>query len=172
MNFRFHKVLKAVPWFILLCILTFIDQISKYLIINNIYGKEIKLLGDVFVLRCVYNYGAAFGMFTNKRYFFIIIAIIVLISIFIIFLFLPSNKRFIYLKISIILLSAGAIGNMIDRIIFGYVRDFLYFKLINFPIFNIADTFIVISSIALVYLVCFYYKESDFKKIKTGDKDE
>ena len=57
--------------------------------------------------------------------------------------------------------SAGAVGNMIDRISQGYVVDFLYFKLINFPIFNVADCYVTIAAACLVILIMFYYKDED-----------
>ncbi|MCR5202383.1 MAG: signal peptidase II [Lachnospiraceae bacterium] len=171
MNSIFHKLLKAVPWFILLCLLTVSDQLSKFFIINEFSdGREVKLLSDIFVIKVVYNYGAAFGMLTNKRWFFIIIAVIVLIGFFFIFFAIPKEKKYLLLKIAIVMLGAGALGNMIDRIYLGYVRDFLYFKLINFPIFNFADILIVVASFLFIFLVCFYYKDSDLKKI-TFKKD-
>ena len=57
---------------------------------------------------------------------------------------------------------AGAIGNLIDRISLKYVVDFIYFELIDFPIFNIADCYLTVSSFLLIILAIFYYKENDF----------
>ena len=68
-----------------------------------------------------------------------------------------------------IILTAGAIGNFIDRLTRGYVVDFFYFSLIDFPVFNIADMYVVCSGILLVILVCFRYKNDedyDFLRIK------
>ena len=69
-------------------------------------------------------------------------------------------------------LVAGAIGNFIDRLVNKYVIDFIYFSLIDFPIFNVADIYVTLSVIALFILIFFYYKEEDFKfitKKKTGE---
>lgn len=73
----------------------------------------------------------------------------------------------------LILLVAGATGNMIDRVINGYVIDFLYFELIDFPIFNIADCYVVVSTIVAAFLIMFYYKDEDFEVFRTrGRKGE
>lgn len=60
-----------------------------------------------------------------------------------------------------ILLAAGAIGNFIDRVRFGYVRDFIYFKIINFPVFNVADCYVTVSVIIFIILILFVYKNED-----------
>ena len=67
---------------------------------------------------------------------------------------------------------SGAAGNLIDRILQGYVVDFFYFRLINFPVFNVADCYVTISAAALIILFLFYYKDSDlepFSLKKKGD---
>ena len=63
--------------------------------------------------------------------------------------------------ITCILLAAGAIGNFIDRVRFGYVRDFIYFKIINFPVFNVADCYVTVSVIIFIILILFVYKNED-----------
>ena len=69
------------------------------------------------------------------------------------------------LHIAMILVAAGALGNMIDRMVHGYVVDFLYFSCIRFPIFNIADCYVVIAAVIAVILIGFYYKEEDFEQL-------
>ena len=75
---------------------------------------------------------------------------------------MPLEKKYRYLEFLLIFISAGAVGNMIDRIRMNYVVDFFYFKLINFPIFNVADIYVSVSCVLLAILVIFYYKENDF----------
>ena len=74
-----------------------------------------------------------------------------------------------------VFIASGAIGNLIDRIVLKYVVDFLYFELIDFPVFNIADCYITISVIILAIMLIFYYKEEDIdlilKKKKRGSAD-
>ena len=63
-------------------------------------------------------------------------------------------------------ISAGAVGNLIDRIQLGYVRDFIYFSIIDFPVFNVADIYVTVSTALLVILVLFYYREEDFNDFR------
>ena len=69
-----------------------------------------------------------------------------------------------------ILFFSGAIGNFIDRVIRNYVVDFFYFRLINFPIFNVADIYVTVAAFAMILLGIFYYKEEDYNKIFPGKK--
>ena len=90
----------------------------------------------------------------------------------IIFLYLrmPRWRRYVPLRICAVLLCAGAIGNMIDRIRLHYVIDFLYFRLIDFPIFNVADCYVVVSCIVFALLILFYYREEDDFSFLAGKK--
>ena len=74
---------------------------------------------------------------------------------------LPEQKRYMPLKATVILLFSGAIGNMVDRICRKYVVDFLYVKVIDFPIFNVADCYVTIAAIALIILIMFVYQEDE-----------
>jgi signal peptidase II len=78
--------------------------------------------------------------------------------------------RYRPLQIVLVFLIAGAIGNLIDRCYLGYVVDFLYFKLIDFPIFNVADCYVTVSAVVLVALLLFYYREEDMELILCKDK--
>ena len=138
---------------ILTIVFIFIDQISKGLV--NIYmnlNDSITLINNFFNLTYVHNYGAAFSMLSGARYIFIFITIIALNLI---YLFFIKDKKLNNLEIVIYsMLLAGIIGNLIDRILFGYVLDFLDFNIFgyDFAIFNIADSFIVVSVILLIIL--------------------
>ena len=84
---------------------------------------------------------------------------------------IPEEKKYIWLRLVSILVISGAIGNVIDRLFRQYVVDFIYFELINFPIFNVADMYVVIAAILLIFLVLFVYKEDtdfDFMQLKRG----
>ena len=85
----------------------------------------------------------------------------------IVFLYLriPKTKKYFWFRAIAILFCAGALGNFIDRVRQGYVVDFFYFSLINFPIFNVADIYIVVGTILLILLIFFYYKEEDLNVI-------
>jgi len=137
--------------FILTFIFIFIDQLSKILVDSFIkLNDSINIIPNFFSLTYVRNIGAAFSILSGSRIFFIIFSIIALNLIYI---FLIKDKE-LDKKETILysLLQAGIIGNLIDRILYGYVIDFFDFKIFNynFAIFNIADIFIVISIILII----------------------
>ena len=72
------------------------------------------------------------------------------------------EKKYLPVQIISLFLIAGGLGNLIDRIRLGYVIDFFYFSLINFPVFNMADIYVTVSMAILFVLLIFYYKEEDF----------
>ena len=76
------------------------------------------------------------------------------------------------MEVLCVLLGAGAIGNFIDRLEFGYVRDFIYFKLIDFPVFNVADSYVTVAVIIFIILILFVYEEEDFDFLKFSKKEE
>lgn len=157
---------------VLLCILLFIDQITKSLIRKAIIYKPKTIIKDVFELHYCENKGAAFGMLEGQRVFFIIIAAVVFLVIGYLLVKIPPEKKYIKLNIILVLILAGAFGNTIDRVALGYVRDFFYFKLIDFPIFNVADIYITVATAILLILVLFIYKESDLAFLNGSKKDE
>ena len=142
-----------------------LDQYTKLLAVNNLMDGAIPLIDGVFELRYLENRGAAFGMLQNQQTFFLIVAIVTLLAMSIIYVRMPHDKKFIPLRVCLVSIVAGAIGNMIDRIRLEYVIDFLYFKLINFPIFNVADIFATCASILLIFLLIFYYKDEDIDEV-------
>lgn len=150
-----------------LLLLLALDQLTKKLAVLYLKGKNaFPVISDIFELEYLENHGAAFGMFQNKRFFLLLFAIAILSLLIVLYVRLPLEKRYYPLHFTTILLCAGAIGNMIDRVFLGYVIDFLYFKWINFPIFNVADCYVVIAAFFSFFLVCFYYKDEDFTFLK------
>lgn len=121
---------------------TLIDIVSKLLIKNILaMGESIIIIPNFFNITYVINDGAAFSILKGKRILFIFLAIILLGYIF----YLMKNNKLT--KWYYTLLIGGILGNLFDRIVYGYVIDFLDFQIFNYkaPIFNLADTFIVIS---------------------------
>jgi len=150
--------------FIILLIV--IDQLTKYLCV-----QFLKPVGSVDIieglLRFVYseNRGAAFGILQNQRWFFIVITII-FCFIFLYLLYFYKNHNF-WSKLSGILIVAGGIGNLIDRIKVGYVVDFISVSFFP-PIFNFADCCVVIGAICLIIYVLFT-KEGRSDEQKASD---
>lgn len=144
----------------------FLDQITKYLAVVHLKEKEAYVLwNQVFQLEYLENRGAAFGMLQNQQIFFFFS--VILITIFVIWFYLrvPMEKKYFPLRLCAIFIMAGAYGNFIDRLRLGYVIDFFYFKLIDFPVFNVADIYVTISMIVFCLLLFFYYKEEDLERI-------
>lgn len=148
----------------LLCVFIgiIIDQYTKQLAVAHLQDAPVPIIEGVFELQYLENRGAAFGMLQNKQWFFLIITVVLLFFITKLYIGLPRTKRVLPLRISLIFITAGAIGNMIDRIRLNYVIDFLYFKLIDFPIFNVADIYVTVSTFFIAFLILFYYKETEF----------
>lgn len=136
--------------FILSFIMLIIDQLSKIIVINNIEPSTgIKLINNFLYITFVKNEGAAFSILQGGRIFFIVLSIFVLV-IMIKYIFDDKNIRKIEV-LSYSLLIAGIIGNLIDRIVYGYVVDFIDIYLFgyDFPVFNVADMCIVIGAVVL-----------------------
>lgn len=120
------------------------------------------MIRNVFSLHYLENRGAAFGIFQNRQSFFLLMTGIVLLGIAWIYHKMPKDAKYQPLRWISLVITAGAIGNLIDRLFLHYVVDFLYFELIDFPVFNVADCYVTCSAVILVILVLFYYKEEDF----------
>ncbi len=146
------------------------DQLSKFLLVPLFTGPgdTIELIPGVFNLTYVQNQGASFGMLQGFQWFFIVITILVIgAATWLMIRYRKKHTRF--LKVAIALAYAGAVGNLIDRIIYGYVRDFFDFRMFDFWkwIFNVADACLVVGSIMLGIYILFIHK--DKSKLKPDD---
>jgi len=146
----------------LAALLIYADQATKVWSENVLKDSEpIPLIEGVLELQYLENTGAAFGMFRDAQTFFFISTVAVMIIIVSVLARMPVTKRLFPLRFLLYIIFAGAIGNFIDRIRFRYVRDFIYFKLINFPIFNVADICVTCATILLIILMLAFYKDKD-----------
>ncbi len=114
---------------------------------------SIPILEGVFHLTYVENRGAAFGILQNKIWFFVIVALVAIPVI--VYAFWKYKNRSKTLSLGLCFVLAGAVGNMIDRITLGFVVDFLDFRIIDFPVFNIADIFVCIGAGLIAIFVLF-----------------
>jgi len=162
-----QKIIQLVIDLLAIIILFIIDQWTKHIVLTQLKGKDaIPLIKDVLEFEYLENRGAAFGMLQNKKILFIIMATIMFIIIFYILIKLPHDKKYIWWQVFLCLICAGGIGNMYDRLVLNYVVDFIYFKLINFPIFNFADICVSIGTVLLFIIVLFKTKEADLEFLK------
>jgi signal peptidase II len=157
---------------VLTALLVLLDQATKLAAVSALKdGGPYVLIPGVFQLQYLENRGAAFGLLQNARIFFLAVTLIALAAVIYVLVRLPLKRKYIVLRFLMVLIAAGAVGNMIDRVFLGYVRDFLYFSLIDFPIFNVADIYVTCATILLILLLLFYYKEEDdFAFLSPGGK--
>ena len=157
---------REIKMFIGCVFLILLDQVTKLLALQNLKGQNpVTLIPDVFQLLYVENRGAAFGILQNRQWVFLIITVIVLAALLWALPKIPQERHFLPLTLCLCFIGAGAVGNMIDRIFRGYVVDFFYFKLIDFPVFNVADIYVTTAAVILIVLIVFLYKEEDFDRI-------
>ena len=169
-NFTLKKAGIAAISFVLLILF---DQWTKSLAVANLMNQEpFVILEGIFQLRYLENRGAAFGMMQGQQTFFVISASIAVLAVLYIYFKLPWEKRFHPLRIVGICIGAGAVGNLIDRVVLGYVVDFFYFELIDFPIFNVADIYVTCATVVLALLILFYYKEDELDCLLPKKKEK
>ena len=142
-----------------------LDQLTKWLAVIYLEGApSLPIWQDVFHLSFVKNEGAAFGMLSEHRWVFMIFSAVAIIGLLIyLFRFRPESR---YVQICLAMIVGGGIGNMIDRVLLGYVIDFLDFTLINFAVFNVADSFVTVGAFMLIcYLLVEIIREAKAEKV-------
>lgn len=133
------------------------DIFTKYL--SAVYFKvsEVEVIKNILYFTYVENRGAAFGIMQNKQWFFIIVTVALILAMIIFILKVrPKDKL---LNFSLAFIIGGGIGNLIDRVNLGYVVDFIDVRIINYPVFNIADCFVVVGAILLCVYILFKKEE-------------
>ena len=131
-------------------LIVFLDQLTKFLIKQNLQlSQSIPIISNVFHLTYITNTGSAFGLFKGLNVFFIVFLIIVIGFIIHFIKKIRENEKL--LQFSIGLLLGGTIGNLLDRVLLGYVVDFIDFRI--WPVFNIADSAVTIGVILLIILL-------------------
>ena len=121
------------------------------------------LIDGVLELQYLENRGSAFGILQNQKFFILFVGITFLIVLLFFLFKLPQQKKYCILHILLASIIAGGIGNMIDRFRLDYVVDFISFVLINYPIFNVADIYVVVGTIGLFILFLFVFSEKDLE---------
>lgn len=172
MNAEPRRMVKAAVLFLLLVA---IDLWTKSIAVNTLKnGVHKELIPGVLEFYYIQNRGAAFGIFQNGTLILGLISAVSLVVISFLYLRIPGGKKYLPLRIIFIFLCAGAAGNLIDRVSLQYVRDFIYFSLIDFPVFNVADIYVTCSVFCLAFFILFYYKEEDlaFFSLSGGSRNE
>ena len=140
-----QRIFSFLQLIIAVALLTGFDQWTKFLAVENLKGKKI---------------------------FLILLTSLILIGVCYVLWKIPADKKYIYLKVLCFFITAGGIGNLIDRVRLDYVIDFIYFAPIDFPVFNVADIYVSVGMIFLFIVVLFYYKDEDFEFLKWKSKNK
>ena len=149
---------------IVILLLVILDQAVKYLVKTLIpMGTSVKFIPGVLGLTHIHNDGAAFSMLAGARWFFVVLTIAFVV--FGMWVRLTGRLRQPLGKWSWVLVIAGAIGNLIDRCLYGYVVDMFEVQFMHFAIFNVADIYVVVGGI----LFCIYYLFLHDKQKENGN---
>lgn len=153
---------------IAICSLLLADQYTKRLAVVHLKGQEpFVILNRVLEFSYLENTGAAFSSFMGKQTFLIALTTIVTLLLLWKYLTLPEGKRFVPMRLCMLFIISGAVGNLIDRVSRNYVVDFIYFVPINFPKFNVADIYITVGVAVLCIFLLFYYKDEELETLFT-----
>ncbi len=141
-----------------------LDQIIKAIMIDVLSSGEINVIGDFFTLKYVENYGISFSMFDGRVSLILIVSVLAMLGIaYVLVDAINTHKPKLAISLSVML--AGALGNFIDRAYHGFVVDYLAFDFgfYQFPVFNLADMFLVLSCVFVIIYVYFEEKDEDAK---------
>jgi signal peptidase II len=157
--------------FMLFVILVITDQLTKHLAVVQLKNQAAyNLINGILEFNYLENRGAAFGVLQNQKYFFVFVALIFIGVIVFVLIKVPTQKKYYSLNILLVMIAAGAVGNMIDRVRYDYVVDFIYLVCIQFPIFNVADIYVTTATVILVFQILFVYKTNDFNFLSFNPK--
>ncbi len=157
----------------LAAILLWLDRWTKQLAVNHLKGQaDIELIPGVLKLHYLENHGAAFGILQNQQWFFVLMTLVILAVLLYVVIRMPKIAHYLPAFLLAFALIAGALGNFYDRLVQKYVVDFIYFCLIDFPIFNLADIYVTCSLIIFLFFFFFFYKEEDFQFLGRKEADK
>ena len=146
--------------------LFFLDRLSKAWAEVHLRGNgPIVLIKGALEFNYTQNTGIAFGLFQGLGVVFIILTVILAVILVLLLWKLPAKRHFLPLNVIFTMILAGALGNLWDRLFQSYVTDFIYIRLINFPIFNVADIYVSLGIIVLLFYLLFFYKDEELKAL-------
>lgn len=151
--------------------LILLDQGTKLWALSSLKSIHNMTVIEGFLdLTFVENRGVAFGMFSGKRWLILLLTAVIAGMLLYFYHSLPRRKEYAPVRASIVLVLAGAVGNIIDRLFRGYVVDFFEFTFFEWPVFNVADIYVVAGVILLMFLILFVIKDEDIDlKKKKGE---
>ena len=154
---------------ILIVVMIVLDQVTKYLVRANIpLGGSVEFLPGIMDFTYVKNTGMAFSMLSKHTWLLAVLSVVVIA--FLVFMLVKKEITHPFGMLSVSLVIGGAIGNLIDRVFFGFVTDMFRTLFMNFAVFNVADIFVVVGAIALCVYCLFFYDKYEGKGDKKHDK--
>ncbi len=158
--------------FMLFVILVITDQLTKHLAVVQLKNQAAyNLINGILEFNYLENRGAAFGVLQNQKYFFVFVALIFIGVIVFVLIKVPTQKKYYSLNILLVMIAAGAVGNMIDRVRYDYVVDFYLSGMYPVPdFFNVADIYVTTATVILVFQILFVYKTNDFNFLSFNPK--
>ncbi len=168
---KFEKKSMIILCFVIGILAVVLDQFTKYEAMTKLkdHGAYV-LIDKVLELYYIVNTGSSWGMLAGQKILILVISAVIIVLCTVMIAKCPDDIKFIPFNISLTMIIAGGIGNAIDRIRFSYVIDFIYFRAINFPVFNVADIFVTCGAILFIFLIMFKYKEKDLEFMRFGTK--
>ena len=163
--------MSSIVYFLLIICIVGIDQLSKLLAVKYLLPiSSIPIVKDVLHLTYVENRGAAFGMLSNHRWIFMIVSTVMMVVLGYL-MFRYREKLHPIMMTGLVFVVGGGIGNMIDRTLSGFVVDFIDFTLIDFAVFNLADSFICVGVGLIVLDIIIGKSDLSFLDGKKSNKD-
>lgn len=157
---------------LIMCAFLAVDLLTKKFVYGScVNNGDIVIIDGVIRFTAVQNTGASFGIFKNSTAALTVVSLICSI-ILILFIFYSYPRRNLWLRSSLILITAGALGNVIDRLYLGYVRDMVYFELIDFAVFNFADSCLTVGTVVLIIYILFFYGKDEEEARKKREEEK
>ncbi|MDO4531059.1 MAG: signal peptidase II [Bacillota bacterium] len=145
-------------------VLILLDQGTKLWALASLKPIHNMTLMEGFLdLTFVENRGVAFGMFSGQRWFILLLTGVIAVGLIYFYMTLPKKKEYRPVRVALVLILSGAVGNIIDRLFRGYVVDFFEFTFFEWPVFNVADIYVVAGVILLAFMILFVVKDEDLE---------
>ncbi len=160
---------------IIILIFLALDQLSKIWAANDLSNTPlgVSIIDGVVSLYYIENTGISFSLLNSHTILIIIVTLIILALLCFVLIRTPKTHYYLLFSVTLSVIIAGALGNLIDRILRGYVIDFISLDIINFPVFNVADICVCLGLFILIIMIFVKYKDKDFEFIfKKGSKIE
>ena len=156
---------------ILFVICIAIDRVCKFLADSRLKDRaSVSLINSILEFRYTENTGAAFGVLKGQTSFFVLVSVVIVLTGLYFLIKSPGKRKYISSHIFISLILCGSVGNTLDRLLYGAVIDYIYFSIIDFPIFNIADIYSTVGTVGLIIVLIFVFKEDDLNFLRFKEK--